>query len=264
MKKLILKLINLLGYKIEKINTHNDPKTAHADLVDTKEIKKLLDDLNAFSKKHPNCTAKEGKGSVNWSDISVTREYLTDLRIRQFHDLIKEVEKNNITIDNSSIVDVGSGTGYLLRIINNNYSNVKLTGFDNYKELNKLASFICPNAKILEKDIFSVFNSRYDIIFCTQTMEHLIDPKKAINNLLNGCNQNGALILTVPDGRMDRTKSVGKYKNNQGYWGHINFWSIESWEVFIGQSVKGRNFKVGMLASHNILYAIIHNNQINY
>lgn len=262
MKKLILKIINGLGYKVEKIYQSNQSKTVYNDLINPEEIEKLLIDLNAFSEKHANCLAIEAKGKVNWSDVSTIRDYLTDLRIRQFHDLIKEVEKNNITIDNSSIVDVGSGTGYLLRIINNNYSNVKLTGFDNYKELNTLASFICPNAEILEKDIFSVFNSRYDFIFCTQTMEHLIDPKKAINNLLNGCNQNGALILTVPDGRMDRTNSVGKYKNNQGYWGHINFWSIESWEVFIGQSVKGRNFKVGILDPHNILYAVIHNNQI--
>ena len=258
-KKLILKICNKLGYRIEKVNNFPDGEANIVYQHDKNEIDKLTKDLNIFSEKFPNCIGKEAKGDVNWSDVSIIREYLSDLRIKQFHDLINEVEKNGIKFDNSSIIDVGSGTGYLLRLIFSKYANLKLTGYDIYKELNQLASVLCPKANIIEKDVFADFSSLYDIVFCTQTIEHISYPEKVLNKLLKLCNDDGKLILTVPDGRYDTTPSVGIYPNKKGYWGHVNFWSIESWSVFIEKNINGKDFKVGLLANHKILYAIIFN-----
>lgn len=44
---------------------------------------------------------------------------------------------------------------------------------------------------------------------------------------------NGTLIFTVPDGRLN-TQSAGKLREDgSSYWGHIHFWSPESWALFL-------------------------------
>ena len=63
-----------------------------------------------------------------------------------------------------------------------------------------------------------------------RTLEHLLDPHKALNNLLNASLKN--CVLTVPDGRIDN------------YQGHIIFWSEESFESFLGNYSGSWNFKV--------------------
>jgi len=48
---------------------------------------------------------------------------------------------------------------------------------------------------------------------------------------------NGRLVLTVPDGRTDTSSARKLREDESGYWGHVHFWSPESWPLFLSQSL---------------------------
>ena len=60
--------------------------------------------------------------------------------------------------------------------------------------------------------------------------------------------QNGILIITVPNGRMDTS------------FRHINFWSPESWEIFIKEHANKKYvLDIGLFNNYKNNYAIIKN-----
>ncbi|MCK4934746.1 MAG: methyltransferase domain-containing protein [Simkaniaceae bacterium] len=70
-----------------------------------------------------------------------------------------------------------------------------------------------------------------DVIFCTEVLEHLQHPESAITHLLTLKKDAGVLILTVPNGRIDSSAQ------------HINFWSPESWKIFLQKSAPSNNIQ---------------------
>jgi hypothetical protein len=75
-------------------------------------------------------------------------------------------------------------------------------------------------------------------------LEHLLYPGKALLNLVSAIKPGGGLLITVPDGRKDT------------YSGHINFWSPESWQIFIQEGTEGLKVTTGNISGRN-LYALI-------
>ncbi len=252
MKKTLIKIFDSLGYqvkfRINKRKTYN---------IDANEIASLESDLKTFTKKYPNTKGKQIDKEINWSDPAVTRGYLNNSRIALFHEVLNIAKKNNIHFDDKTILDVGSGTGYLLRLINQKFKPKALVGYDSYTELNKVASVICPEMTIFEKDLFSAYESSYDIIFCTETLEHVTRPDEALANMQQYVNPSGYILLTVPDGRKDTYGSHGMYPNKKGYWGHINFWSIESWDIFLKMQFKNKEVITGQVGDFEVIYGII-------
>jgi hypothetical protein len=58
----------------------------------------------------------------------------------------------------------------------------------------------------------------------------------------------GVALVTVPNGRLDT------------FDGHINFWSPESWEVFLKQMCDGFSIKTGLMENDLTNYAVITRN----
>lgn len=83
------------------------------------------------------------------------------------------------------------------------------------------------------------------MLFCTEVLEHLLFPDKALKNILKMIANNGTLLVTVPNGRTDTYK------------GHINFWSPESWKVFIETNCEGFSYDIGLTKDSGDNYAII-------
>jgi hypothetical protein len=74
-----------------------------------------------------------------------------------------------------------------------------------------------------------------------ETLEHLLHPGEALRNLLEASRR---CILTVPEGRKDSFR------------GHINFWSLESWEVLCRDNAGSRNVTVQEFNEDQNLVAI--------
>ena len=78
---------------------------------------------------------------------------------------------------------------------------------------------------------------KFDIVFCTEVLEHLLYPHIALQNIIHLSQDSGVIMITVPNGRIDTFE------------GHINFWSPESWKVFIESNISDQEFevKVGLI-----------------
>jgi SAM-dependent methyltransferase len=71
----------------------------------------------------------------------------------------------------------------------------------------------------------------FDLVIATEVLEHLLYPARAMERLLALLRPHGRFFATVPDGRADT------------FAGHINFWSFESFGVFLepfGPATVGR------------------------
>ncbi len=163
-----------------------------------------------------------------------------------FHEIIKIIENYGIKLKDKDIADFGCGAGNLLSHLNKYFQPAVCNGFDFSETLLNLAIKRFPEGRFAHHDIYTCMDRQFDFVFCTEVIEHLLYPDKAVKNILATVNPNGGgAFLSVPDGR------------NDTFAYHINFWSPESWEVFIRSQVD-ENIKIetGYVTSNN-LYAII-------
>ena len=61
-------------------------------------------------------------------------------------------------------------------------------------------------------------------MICTEVLEHLELPDVALKQMLHATRPGGVVFLTTPDGRVDYSGL------------HINFWSPESWQIFVSRN----------------------------
>ena len=135
--------------------------------------------------------------------------HYTDLEIEKFYSKIstilsnRETDLNQKSIDrilsisnkkgmNQSILDVGCGEGYLLNKITKVYNLDNLHGAD-------FVDF-CENTNwsFTKTDITNLpYEDKYfDIVICTHTLEHVVDLKKAVLELIRVCKK--TLIVVIP------------------------------------------------------------------
>jgi 2-polyprenyl-3-methyl-5-hydroxy-6-metoxy-1,4-benzoquinol methylase len=127
-------------------------------------------------------------------------------------------------------------------MINEMYSPMSVTGYDWYKKNIEIAKIDSPLPNYVQFDILKDdIKKNFDIVICTQVLEHLVNPEKAINNLFRMTRKGGFICISVPDGRKD-TSCV-----------HINFWSPESFRFFIERYIPRADSKYGILNEHNVV-----------
>lgn len=192
-----------------------------------------------------------------WESPKVLHSYLTRQRIGFFCELLDVVEAHSLKLAQARIVDVGTCTGFLLRLIAQRYPECSLLGTDTQEMFVNLARQIAPQASIRKADLLNGdANDTYDVVFCTEVLEHILASEDSLPNLLRLCAPGGALVLTVPNGRVDRTPA-GTAFSMGCYSGHVNFWSPESWNYYVKRHARGWNVTTGLVDSGHKLFAIV-------
>ncbi len=214
--------------------------------VDKVEHENLVKDLEVFSQ----------IDDSKWSDPKVVLSYLVPQRISYYHEVLKNCDKNNVIFDDKVVADFGTCTGYLIRLISQKYKTKKLFGYDINDMFIKLASHLVPEATILKHNLVNTLDKKFDIIFLTQVLEHFTNPEKALLNVYNMLRENGTLVLTIPDGRIDNTEAGNGSIEDIAFSGHINFWSTESFEIFLRKFFDKDKYKVYKI-NHNNIFALI-------
>ena len=221
--KLANKLLRKFGYEIRRLPRRGDLRRVH-----DAERSRLEEVLIEFAR-------RQTAGSA-LANVDELRAYLTDRRILFFQEVLATCQDLGITWSNRKIADVGCGMGYLLRLINQADPSSELFGFDSFEAMNDLARMICPSA-IIQDSFLADINDRFDIIFCTEVLEHLVDPAGALDKLSGCLTENGSLVLTVPNGRADQQPAGELREDGSAYWGHVHFWSPESWRWFLERTL---------------------------
>ena len=129
------------------------------------------------------------------------------------------------------VLDAGCGEGYIDFILMKACPEITLTGLEYTKEAIAIAKKANPSVDYIQGDIRNMpfENHTFDIVLCTEVLEHLDNPERALNEL-NRVGKN-KLVLTVPHepwfcmGNMLVLKNLSRFGNPVD---HINHWNKQS------------------------------------
>lgn len=181
---------------------------------------------------------------------------------------------------NDDVIEIGCGSGILLSLIKENYTNINIqgiepfgSGFDNLRELNKLIKrngAEINNIGFEELDI----TKKFDLIFLINVFEHLNDWKKFLIKAKYLLKKNGKLIILCPNYGFPYESHFGipivfnkkltylifknfiknfEIKSNIGLWKSLNFVKKRDVKTFLKTNNYCSDFKM-----------IDHKNIINY
>lgn len=235
-----------LGLRLTRIQ-----RPEHNALADNERL-----ELNDFlDRVLPAIEANEYTGK--WPTPTKIREYFTPNRIAFYHSVLDLCDKEKITIDHRTVIDIGCHAGYLLHLVANRYETTALFGADVVDDMLVLTKAACPNASVLKTTVWDLpTDQHFQVMFMTEVLEHLAYPEKALHRLLTACADDGCVVITVPDGRKDQFPAKQFNPHLGSYAGHINFWSPESWRYFFERLFGPDRVRTGALGA-NKLYAVI-------
>jgi SAM-dependent methyltransferase len=137
-------------------------------------------------------------------------DYLRPERIAFY----EEVAEAALSVAPAHVLDVGCGSGHLLRELADRRPDLELVGFDHAKSAIARTREIVPEARAFVGSIYKVRAGRhFDLVLCVEVLEHLNDPETALRTLVEHCRPGGTILITVPDGDLDEWE------------GHVNFWN---------------------------------------
>jgi 2-polyprenyl-3-methyl-5-hydroxy-6-metoxy-1,4-benzoquinol methylase len=153
-----------------------------------------------------------------YRDDRLLNEYLAPGRVAFY----VEVAEIVATERPRSVVDVGCGTGNLLREVVERAAPERVVGIDHAAAGVRRAQKLVPSGEFHAQSLYNVrLADTFDLVLCTEVLEHLSDPAAAVD-LLNGlCAASGTILITVPDGAQDEWE------------GHRNFWSEGELKEFL-------------------------------
>lgn len=170
----------------------------------------------------------------------------------KFAQALKSVlDEHGIDTTSRTVLDWGTGPGIVLHHIVRDSPPRRIVGHDTSEVALAKARELMPDGHFLVADIYQPVSDQYDVVLCTEVLEHLENPAAALQNLLAARAPSGVLIVTVPDGRIDYSRY------------HINFWSPESWKLFVQAhlpaSVRATfgTFRLSESTVHRNNYAVI-------
>ncbi len=157
---------------------------------------------------------------------SKTITYNREVDLKRF-----EFIKKNIVPDLNSetkVLDVGCGNGIISMFLGSLNLNVLGIDISEKSIQNAISINKYPNVqfKVKSAEDLVVESIKFDIIICSEVLEHLKDPSSLITVLHKSLNSKGKLIVTVPNGRGPRellvTRPMIFFHKNTNLWPIIN------------------------------------------
>lgn len=146
---------------------------------------------------------------AQWNDEMVSKHHKNGTIFESKNPLLRLIEKIRVKkiikaskLNNSDVVlDLGCGEGFLMfslpklkKIVGIDISEVALS---RAKELLKDR----PNIQIIQGNAqnLNVADESFDKIMCSETLEHLPSPRKAMKEMYRVLKKNGLAVISVPD-----------------------------------------------------------------
>lgn len=180
-----------------------------------------------------------------YADRVALSQYYDVSRLSFYSEVSGFVRDASVAIDGRDVLDVGCGSGHLLMELTRWAKPRSLTGCDFADAARQSFEKYCPTGNFFCHDINSPLPRTFDVVLCTEVLEHIEWPQVGLRNLVNAAKPGGVVVLTVPNGRMDTLCE------------HINFWSPESWNVFLRAECRDCRVSVEMLLHNRVNAAVI-------
>ena len=144
-------------------------------------------------------------------------EYLAPERFAFY----KEVAVVAAPYAGNSLVDVGCGSGNLLRAVLDRVAESRGGSVERVLALDHARSALERTAELVPEARARVFDlmrddfgdERFDLVLCTEVLEHLRRPEVARDRSPKPALPGGTILITVPEGSKDEWE------------GHVNFWN---------------------------------------
>jgi SAM-dependent methyltransferase len=139
----------------------------------------------------------------------------------------------------TSVIDAGCGEGILLSRMESYLSGKQVCGLDADPGEIETALVQAPFAHCVVGSIYDLpfRDGQFDLVICTEVLEHLGDPGKALGQLRRVAAK--YCIFSVPDEPLWRMLNMarGAYMGRLGNTpGHVNHWSRKSFEGYLSSS----------------------------
>jgi SAM-dependent methyltransferase len=129
-----------------------------------------------------------------------------------------------------NVLDIGSATGSMLEVVGKMYPQSRLYGVDISEEACEIARGRGLDVKTGRFEDVK-FDNSFDFIYCANIIEHLAEPRKALERMRDILNPGGHIVLITPE-----TDSYCHRLYHDRYWGgyhvprHWNLWSRENFQ----------------------------------
>jgi 2-polyprenyl-3-methyl-5-hydroxy-6-metoxy-1,4-benzoquinol methylase len=147
-------------------------------------------------------------------------EYLSPDRLAFY----EEVADRCAAFEPRRVIDVGCGPGHLLAAILSRLPDVELAvGVDYAQAAIDRLHEVEPRARgiVAELPDLDLAGDLFDVVLCTEVLEHLDRPDEALRALGSLRAAGGRIVVTVPDGEHDHWEA------------HVNFWNAAELEAFL-------------------------------
>lgn len=137
---------------------------------------------------------------VDYYDQGIAKNPLQKLwHMQKLQEVIKLLPK-----DAKRVLDVGCSSAVLTAEVAKNLPNAKITGIDCYKKAIDFAKSKYPNLELLVADAHKLpFKDKvFDLVICTETLEHVIDPEESLLEIKRVLAKNGHAIISMDSGSL--------------------------------------------------------------
>lgn len=156
------------------------------------------------------------------SNLSTFRAESNHIRDKLTIEIIDHIYTN--IPEDGSVVDIGCGVGDLLKEIKCRKSKIRVSGVDFSSKAIEGARIALPAGDFKEfviERLLPYESSQFDVVMCTDVLEHLLYPHIIVEELVRICKPGGIVVIVVPDGDVDT------------FLGHYWFWNQNTLTEFL-------------------------------
>jgi len=175
---------------------------------------------------------KKEKKSTNLAKHT-TKNPIEKIILKNFYNtLLKSIRPYQI----DTVLDAGCGEGFTLDRLRREKIGKTYSGIEYDQKAVDIANNLYPEIDIKQGDIYKLpFKSNsFDLVVCTEVLEHLDNPKKAYRELLRVSRK--YVLITVPNEPIFTLQRIAKLKNIRhlgAHPEHIQHWSSGAFLKFV-------------------------------
>lgn len=162
------------------------------------------------------------------------------LQIFLIQKFLQKIQKLIYKIKGKTLLDVGSGEGYILEAILSR-RKFQTTALDANEKALKILRKKLPNITVKQgyAEELPFDNNTFDVVVCCEVLEHLKNPEKTLQELKRVGRK--YFVLSVPDEPWFSLANLLRGKNISR-WGcdpeHIQKWSTKTFSKLVGKELK--------------------------